>query len=150
MNVVSIEIEVDAPVDAVWKVVGDPRNLAHWDRHVESVEGIPASGLAEGVTYLTVMRFLTVRARVHAEVVEWQPPHLARIRLSGLLEAEVTTSVEPLPGERSLLEHIVEYRFHGGPLGGFAARSLKLVGGPQHMLRHGALAQKREIESRRR
>jgi hypothetical protein len=96
----------------VWEVVSDPRNLA-WDRHVEPVEGIPASGLSAGVTYLTVMRFVTVRARVHAEVIEWQPPHLSMIRLSGLLEAVVTTTVEPLQGERSLLEHVVEYRFRG-------------------------------------
>jgi uncharacterized protein YndB with AHSA1/START domain len=145
---VSVEVEVEAPPDAVWEVVSDPRNLSHWDRHVESVEGIPASGLSAGVTYLTVMRFVTVRARVHAEVIEWQPPHLSMIRLSGLLDAEVTTTVEPLPGERSLLEHVVEYHFRGGPLGEFAARSLRMIGGPQFALRHGTLAQKREIESR--
>lgn len=149
MNIVSTEVEIDAPPDEVWQVVSDPRNLAHWDRHVESVEGIPASGLSQGATYLTVMRFVTVRARVHAEVLEWQPPHLSTIRLSGLLEAVITTSVDPLPGGRSLLEHVVEYHFHGGPLGEFAAKSLKFVGGPQHALRHGTLAQKREIESRR-
>lgn len=148
MNTVTIELEIGAPPHAVWEVVSDPRNLAHWDRHVESVEGIPASGLSQGVTYLTVMRFLTVRARVHAEVLEWQPPHLSMIQLSGLLEAVVTTTVDPLPGERSLLEHVVEYHFHGGPLGELAAKSLRLLGGPQHMLRHGTLAQKREIEAR--
>jgi uncharacterized protein YndB with AHSA1/START domain len=148
VNLVSVEVEVEAPPEAVWEVVSDPRNLSHWDRHVESVEGIPASGLSAGVTYLTVMRFVTVRARVHAEVIEWQPPHLSMIRLSGLLEAVVTTTVEPLPGERSLLEHVVEYRFRGGPLGEFTARSLRMVGGPQFALRHGTLAQKREIESR--
>ena len=41
----------------------------------------------------------------------------------------------------------MDYRFRGGPLGGFAARSLRLVGGPQLALRHGTLAQKRQIEA---
>ena len=148
MTIVSIEMEVDAPPEAVWEVVGDPRNLAHWDRHIESVEDVPAAGLSKGVTYSTVMRFVTVRARVDAEVLEWEPPHLSMIRLFGVLDATVMTTIDPLPGGRSLLEHVVDYHFRGGPFGEFAARSLRLLGGPQFALRHGTLAQKREIESR--
>ena len=45
---------------------------------------------------------------------------------------------------------MVEYRFRGGPLGELVAGSLRLVGGAQFALRHGTLAQKREIESGRR
>jgi hypothetical protein len=98
---------------------------------------------------VTVLRFMAVRAHVTAEVLEWDPPHRSVIRLTGLLEATVTTTVEELPGARSLLEHLVDYRFHGGPLGELAGRSLRLLGGPQLALRHGTLAQKRDIEGRR-
>ena len=45
-----------------------------------------------------------------------------------------------------LLEHIVDYRFRGGPFGEIAARSLARVGGAHLALRHGTLAQKRDIE----
>lgn len=147
MSVVEVLTEVEAPLERVWAVVGDPRRLSHWDRHVESVSGVPASGLAQGVRYTTVMRFMAVRGRVDAEVLEFEPPHRSVIRLTGLLEAVVTTTVEPLPGERSLLKHVVDYRFRGGVIGDFAARSLRLLGGAQLALRHGTLAQKREIES---
>ncbi len=148
MTVVEVLAEVEAPPERVWAVVSDPRRLSHWDRHVESVEGVPATGLAEGVRYTTVMRFLAVRGRVEAEVLEYEPPHRAVIRLTGLLDAIVTTTVEPLPGDRSLLKHVVDYRFRGGALGSLAARSLQMLGGPQLVLRHGTLAQKREIERR--
>jgi hypothetical protein len=46
-----------------------------------------------------------------------------------------------------MLEHVVEYRFRGGPLGDLVSKSLRLVGGAQLALRHGTLAQKQQIES---
>lgn len=146
VTVVDVLVEVDAPPERVWAVVSDPRRLSHWDRHVESVDGVPATGLAEGVRYTTIMRFLAVRGRVEAEVLELDPPHRAVVALRGLIDGVVTTTVEPLPGGRSLLKHVVDYHFRGGALGDLVARSLALLGGAQHVLRRGTLAQKREIE----
>ena len=80
-----------------------------------------------------------------AEVLEWEPPWRAVIRLSGLLEATVTTAIASLPFERSVLRHEVTYRFRG-PLGGIGAQSIQAVGGSQLALKRGVLAQKREIE----
>lgn len=148
VSVVEVLAEIEASPDRVWDVVSDPRKLSHWDRHVESVEGVPATGLARGVRYTTVMRFMAVRGHVAAEVLEFEPPHRAVIMLTGLLDAIVTTTVEPLPEGRSLLKHVVDYHFRGGAIGAFAARSLRLLGGAQLALRHGTLAQKREIERR--
>lgn len=149
MTVVSFALEVDASPERVWEVVSNPVNLPHWDRHIVRVEGVPASGLSAGVRYVTVMRFMAVRARVRAEVLEWEAPRRSTIRLAGALDATVTTTVEPLEDGRSRLEHVVRYRFRGGPFGDLAARSLALVGGAQYALRRGTLAQKREIESPR-
>ena len=148
MTVVSVSVEVDAPVERVWEVVSNPANLTHWDRHIERVSGVPAEGLSTGVRYTAEMRLLAVRGRVEAEVLEWEPPRRAVIRLSGLVQATVTSTVEPLSSGRSRLEHSVAYRFRGGALGDLAARSLRLVGGAQYALRRGALAQRDEIEGR--
>jgi hypothetical protein len=93
------------------------------------------------------MKFMAVRARIAAEVLEWDPPHVSSIRLSGVIEATVTTTVDALGDDGSRLRHEVDYRFRGGPLGKVAARSMALVGGAQFALRRGALAQKREIEA---
>lgn len=148
VTVVAVSVEVDAPPERVWEVISDPRNLPHWDRHVVRVKDVPATGLREGARYATEMRFMAVRTKVHARVLEWEPPRRVAIRLSGVLDATVTSTVEPLGGERSRLEHVVDYRFRGGPLGDLAARSLRLVGGARYALRRGTLAQKREIERR--
>lgn len=147
MTTVAVEVEIDATPEQVWAVVSDPRNLPHWDKHIVEVADVPAGGLAEGTRYTTVMRFMAVRARIAAEVLEWDPPHVSSIRLSGVVEATVTTTVEALGDDRSRLRHEVDYRFRGGPLGKIAARSMALVGGAQFALRRGALAQKRQIEA---
>lgn len=149
MTVVSVEVEVDAPVEAVWEVVSEPRNLHHWERHVAKVRDLPRGPLHEGASYTAVMRFMRVSADVHVKILRWEPPRHAEFRLRGPLAAVVRTTVRPLPGGRSVLRHEVDYRFPLGPIGAFAARSLALVGGAHFALKRGALAQKREIEFER-
>lgn len=142
------DLVIEAPPESVWEVISDPRNLLHWDRHIVRVDGIPEDGIREGTRYTTEMRFFAFHTRVEGDVLEWDPPRGSKIRLSGLLDATVTSTIEPLAGDRSLLEHTVDYRFRGGPLGELAARSLARVGGAHLALRRGTLAQKREIEER--
>jgi uncharacterized membrane protein len=148
VTVAEFDVVVDAPPEAVWEVISDPRNLPHWDRHIVRVDGVPADGLREGSRYTTEMRFMLLRTTIQGRVLEWDPPRRSRIRLTGLLTATVTSTVEPISGGRSLLEHIVDYRLRGGPLGEIAARSLARVGGALLALRHGTLAQKQDIEER--
>jgi uncharacterized protein YndB with AHSA1/START domain len=142
------DLVIEAPPESVWEVISDPRNLPHWDHHIVRVDGVPADGLRERMRYTTEMRFFAFHTTVAGEVLEWDPPRGSKIRLSGLLNATVTSTIEPLAGGRSLLEHVVDYRFRGGPLGELAARSLARVGGAHLALRRGTLAQKREIEDR--
>lgn len=146
MTVVEASVEIDAPPERVWEVVSDPRNLPRWDRRIGAVEDVPPEGLSRGATYTSVLRFMAVHATVHVEVLRWEPPARSVTRLSGLLDATVSTSVTALPGGRSRLKHVVDYRFRGGPLGELAARSLRILGGAGFALRHGTLAQVRQIE----
>jgi carbon monoxide dehydrogenase subunit G len=150
VTVVRVGVDIDAEPEDAWSVVSDPRNLPHWDRHILAVEGVPAGGLGRGVHYVTVMGFVGMRARVECEVVEWRPPVRSVIRLSGLIDATVSTTLTRLGSRSSRLVHEVDFRLRGGPLGAFAGRSLRLVGGPQLALRRGLLAQKRQIEERTR
>jgi carbon monoxide dehydrogenase subunit G len=138
-------VEIDAPLDQVWKVVADPRNLPRWDRHIVSVSGVPRGGLEVGSTYRTEVRFMGAKAQIQAEVLEIDPPKFSRIRLSGVLDAVVNTRLEPLGARRTKLEHDIEYGFRGG-LGRLAAHALRLTGGANIVLRRGTLAQKRQIE----
>jgi uncharacterized membrane protein len=144
---VGVSVDVNAPPDRVWDVVADPRHLPRWERHVVSIEDVPPEGLAKGSTYKVVMRFVAIRAKVRAEVLEWSPPGYASLRLSGLLDATIRTTITPIGRNRSRLEHDVDYSFKGGALGDIAARSLQLLGGAQLALKLGTLAQKHSIES---
>jgi uncharacterized protein YndB with AHSA1/START domain len=145
MTNVEVTVEVNAPPERVWEVAGDPRNLPHWDRHIERV-WLPEAGLEVGARYSVRMRFVSVRSDVQAEVLEWEPPWRARIRLEGILDATVTTTVASLPFDRALLRQEVDYRVRG-PFGRLGASSLAAVGGAQLALRRGVAAQKREIEA---
>jgi ligand-binding SRPBCC domain-containing protein len=146
MTSVECSVEVDAPPDVVWQITSDPRNLPHWDRHIEGVD-LPSGGLRAGARYEVTMRFVAVRTKVPCRIDEWEPPWRSRVRLNGVLDATVTTSIASLPFDRSVLRHEVVYVFRG-PLGGFAAASVNAVGGAAFALRRGTLAQKREIEAR--
>jgi len=145
MTTVEFSVEVEAPPERVWEVTSDPANLPHWDRHIESVR-VPPDGLGPAVRYEVTMRFIAFRTTVEAEVQEWEPPWRAVVRLSGLLEATVSTTIAALPHERSVLRHEISYRFRG-PFGRIGAQSIQAVGGSQLALRRGVLAQKREIEA---
>ena len=97
MTTIEFSVEVDAPPERVWQVTSNPANLPHWDKHIESVD-VPGGGLALGVRYRVKMRFMSLRTTVDAEFLEWEPPWRASIRLSGLLEATVTTTLASLRG----------------------------------------------------
>ena len=84
MTTIEFSVEVDAPPERVWEVTSNPANLPQWDKHIESVE-VSDGGLALGVRYRVVMRFMALRTTVDAEVLDWEPPWRATIRLSGLL-----------------------------------------------------------------
>ena len=108
MGHVSIDMEIEATPEEVWRVVSDPRNLPKWDRHILSVQGVPADGLKEGVRYTTELKMLGVKGSIEAEVLEIDPPKQSRIRLRGLLDATVKTIISPLAGgKRSLLDRLL-------------------------------------------
>jgi uncharacterized membrane protein len=146
----SVSVEVDAPPEAVWRVVADPRNLPAWDRHIRSVRGVPSGGLQKGSRYRTEIRFMGIRTTIEAEVLEIDPPREATVRLSGLLEATVRSRVTALDHGRSRLEHQIHFRLPGGPLGRLAAQALRLTGGAAQVLKRGTMAQKRQVEGTRR
>ena len=147
MSTVTATAEIDAPIEEVWEVVSDPRNLPRWNRRITKVHGVPRDGLHEGAEYTTVVSFAGVGAHVDAEVLEMKAPEYSKIRLSGpVLDAIVTTHLEPINDHRTKLEHVVDYEMRGGVLGRLAARALDISGGPQLALRRGTQGQKQQLE----
>jgi ligand-binding SRPBCC domain-containing protein len=145
MTTVEYSVEVDAPPEEVWAITSDPRDLPAWERHIESV-AVPDGGLKPGARYDVTMSFMGVKATVPCTVREWEPPWRSVVELGGLLKATVATSIASLPFERSVLRHEVRYVFRG-PLGSFAAASVRAVGGAEYALKRGTEAQRRQIEA---
>lgn len=145
MSVISEAAVVDAPLDEVWHVIADARNLPRWNSHIREVRGAPDRELKEGDTYRARLRFVGVSADVRAEVLELEPERYAKVRLRGVVDATIETFAKSIGRERTRVEHRVEYRFPGGPLGELAARTVRLLGAPM-ILRRGLRAQKQQVE----
>lgn len=145
MTTIRDRVEIDATPDEVWSIVGDPRNLPQWNRHILAVHEVPPTGLKPGARYWAEMGGFGVRFRILAEVVELDPPRYSWIRLSGPIVASVRTWVHPAPDGRSDLEHEVDYHVRGGPLGEIVGRALRMLGAAR-MLKKGIEAQKRQVE----
>jgi carbon monoxide dehydrogenase subunit G len=140
-------VEIEAPPERVWEVVSNPNNLPRWDHRIAAVEGVPSSGIQEGTEYSTEIRLMGARAHVNVKVLELRPQEYAKIRLSGLVNGTVETWLDPLDRAGTRLQHRVEYRFRGGPLGRLAARGVKVLGASA-LLKRGTQAQKRQVEDR--
>jgi hypothetical protein len=146
VSVVESSVEVDATPEEVWAVTSDPRNLAFWDPRIRRVH-VGAGDLEPGATFEAEVGYRGIHTTIPCEVIEWEPPWRSRVHLGGVLDATVTTSIAALPFDRSVLRHEVAYRFRG-PLGGVVAVGVQAVGGAEHALRRGTLAQKRAVERR--
>lgn len=145
MSVVRQWLVVDAPPEDVWRVVSNPRNLPKWNRYVRSVDGVPNGELKPGDRYSTTLGVMGVTFHIDAKVEEVDAPRFARVSLSGPLDAVVRTWVRPIGSNRSRLEHEVDYRMRGGPVGDIIAKGLQLAGAPT-LLKRGIRAQKRQVE----
>ena len=139
---------VDATPDEVWRIVGDPRNLPKWNKHILAVHEVPPNGLRPGARYWTEMGGFGIKFRVLAEVEALEAPRYSRIRLSGPIDAVVRTWVHPAGRRRARLEHEVDYHIPGGPLGAIIERAIKRLGATG-LLKRGLRAQKRQVEGPR-
>lgn len=138
-------IVIDAPPDEVWRVVADPRNLPRWNPHITDVHLVPEDGLKRGTTYHTHLRLAGTKIRVDAEVIDIEAGRFSEIELSGPVSATVRTFLHPIGRHQTRVDHEVQYRFPGGPIGGVVARAVRILGAPT-LLRRGLRAQKAQVE----
>ena len=129
MSRVTAEIEIDAPPDAVWKVVMDPDRLGDWvtiHRDVEQVSDRPlrtGSTLEQKLCLRGVnfhVRWTVAEAREREEAV-WNGRGPARSK------AHTAYRLRPNGNGGTCFEYENEFKAPLGPLGAVASRAL--VGG---------------------
>jgi uncharacterized protein YndB with AHSA1/START domain len=84
MEPLSLEqtVDINAPVETVWALIGDVRRMAEWSPQVDSVR------LSDGATELGVgTKFTNLNHDgdqqwvTHAQIVEWEPPHRVAFKI---------------------------------------------------------------------
>ena len=77
-DVVAQSIEIDAPIEDVWKLVMDPERLGEWVTIHRSVSEVPEGELRKGSRFRQEMKLKGVPLKVRWEVVECEAPTRAR------------------------------------------------------------------------
>jgi hypothetical protein len=118
----STRIEIHADADRVWQVLTDFAGYAEWNPFILQAEGEPRPG------HRLVLRMQPAGGRAatfRPTVLEARPPSrlrwLGRLGLPGLLDADHTFAIDPLPGGGVVLRQEEEFR---GAVVPFLARSL--------------------------
>ena len=148
MSVVTVEIDIEAPIADVFALAMDPEGTEEWvtiSRGVSSHEGSPDT---EGFTMDQKLCLRGVTFKVHWKLVEVDAPNFARFEGRGPMRSKA--SIENRLSERGGKTHYEyrnEFKAPFGPLGSTAERVL--AGGvPEREARESLENLKRLAESR--
>ena len=143
-DVVAQTIEIEAPIDAVWDLVMDPRRLGEWVTIHESVADVPEGDLVKGSRFRQRLRLKGVPLKVRWEVVECERPHRARWRGEAAAGSRARIAydlTETAGGTRFDYEN--EFELPAGKVGKLGARAFNAVSGDREAKR--SLARLRQL-----
>ena len=117
--------DVDAPVEDVWRTVGDPHHLPRWWPRVERVEGVGGAGFTEVLRTdkgVAVRADFRIEARREPELIVWAQD-IEGTPFERVLRAATTSVTLRAKGERTEVELRMEQELRGvSRLGGFMLR----------------------------
>ena len=95
-------VEIDAPAERVWQIVGDFARYPEWNPFIVRAAGVPRVGARLDVTIVALgMKPVSFRPRV----LDFEPGRLIRwkggFKLPGLFDGRHALIVEPLDSGRS-------------------------------------------------
>lgn len=97
------EIEIDAPADAVWKILTDFESYADWNPFIRSFEGIPEPGRQFSVTIQpTGKKPMTFKPVCLALIPEREFRWLGHLVFTGLFDGEHIFELKRLNNTRTL------------------------------------------------
>jgi uncharacterized membrane protein len=126
MSTVDVQIEIDAPPQAVWDTVMDPHRLGEWVTIHRSVKVRSANPCEEGARMDQVLRILGVSFKVHWTLESVIVPREAEWQGRGpmLSRALIRYRLTGQPGGPTTFDYVNEFYPPGGALGSVASRVL--------------------------
>jgi uncharacterized membrane protein len=139
MSTVQADIEIAAPIEAVWQVVMDPQRLADWVTIHKSVKNVSDSPLRRGSTMEQAMHVRGLTFRVHWTVVSLSAPEQAEWEGTGPAHSRALIRYElaRVDDERTRFQYTNEFKTPGGRLGNIASRMI--VGATSEREAHSSL-----------
>ena len=129
-DVVSQSVEIDAPIERVWKLVMDPERLGDWVTIHESVFDVPDGDLVEGSRFGQRMKLKGVPLKVHWRIAELDAPRLARWEGEAAAGAKARISYALSEhGEGTRFDYENEFEMPGGKVGKLAGRAFNAASG---------------------
>jgi len=126
MSTVSAKIEIDAPIERVWKTVMDPQRLGDWVTIHKSVSHVSDAPLRKGSTMDQAMHVRGLTFRVHWTLMEVDSPRRAEWEGGGPARSTAIIRYElSAPDEhRTTFQYTNEFHPPGGRLGSVASRMI--------------------------
>lgn len=126
MSTVHVQIEIDAPPQAVWDTIMDPNRLADWVTIHRSVKVRSGDPRRQGARMDQVLQILGVPFKVHWTLESVIAPRRAEWHGRGpaLSRAMISYELRGEPGGPTRFDYVNEFHPPGGPLGSVASRVL--------------------------
>jgi carbon monoxide dehydrogenase subunit G len=126
VSTVNAEIEIAAPIDAVWKTVMDPARLGDWVTIHKSLEEASRPPLHKGATMDQCLAIRGLTFRVHWNLVKVDEPRHAEWEGIGPARSRARTAYSLSEGKNgsTLFQYTNEFHPPGGRLGSMAGRMI--------------------------
>ncbi len=135
-EVVKQSIEIEAPIERVWKLVMDPERLGEWVTIHERAFDLPGGELERGSTFGQRMKLKGVPLKVRWRVVECVAPRRARWQgvAAGGARAAIAYDLAERDGA-TVFDYENEFELPAGRVGKLAARAFNAVSGEREAQR---------------
>jgi uncharacterized membrane protein len=148
MSTVSAKIDIEAPIERVWKVVMDPRRLGDWVTIHKSVSNVSDSPLRAGSTMDQSMHVRGLTFKVHWTLTTVDSPRRAEWEGGGPAHsmAVIRYELSSDGDHRTTFQYTNEFHVPGGRLGNVASRII--VGATSEREAHRSLERLKALVER--